>query len=46
MNVVIEKTNKRMNDLLNQVIVLESQLHCVVEINKQLKEQLDQIKKK
>lgn len=46
MNVVIEKTNKKMNELQNQVIVLEAQLHCVVEINKQLKEQLDNTKKK
>lgn len=46
MNLVIEKTNKKMNDLLNQNIVLEAQLQCVVEINKQLKDELTKLSKK
>lgn len=46
MNLVIEKTNKKMNDLQAQVIVLEAQLQCAVEINQTLQQQIDKTKKK
>ena len=46
MNLVIEKTNKKLNELQAQVIVLESQLQLASEINKQLQDQLDKTKKK
>ena len=46
MNLVIEKTNKKLNELQAQVIVLESQLQLAGEINKQLQDQLDKTKKK
>ena len=45
MNVVMEKTNKRLNEMLSQVIVLESQLQLAVEINNKLQEQLNKINK-
>ncbi len=41
MNLVMEKTNKKLNDLQAQVIVLESQLQLAVEVNKELKDSLD-----
>ena len=40
MNLVMEKTNKRLNEMLAQVIVLESQLQLVADLNKELQEQL------
>lgn len=40
MNVVMEKTNKRLNEAVSQVIVLEAQLQLVVEQNKLLEEQI------
>lgn len=46
MTLVMEKTNKKLNELQAQVIVLEAQLHLAVEINKQLQEQADKVKKK
>ena len=46
MNVVMEKTNKRLNEMLSQVIVLESQLQLVVEINNKLQEDLNKFIKK
>ena len=46
MNVVMEKTNKRLNEMLSQVIVLESQLQLAVEINNKLQEDLNKINKK
>lgn len=46
MNLVIEKTNKKLNDLQAQVIVLEAQLQCAVEINQTLQQQIDKSKKK
>lgn len=46
MNTVIEKTNRKMNELQAQVIVLESQLLLAAEINQELKSQLDKINKK
>lgn len=46
MNLVMEKTNKKLNELQAQVIVLESQLQLAVDINSELKTQLDKISKK
>ena len=46
MNVVMEKTNKRLNEMLSQVIVLESQLQLAVEINNKLQEDLNKFNKK
>ena len=46
MNVVMEKTNKRINEMLSQVIVLESQLQLAVEINNKLQEDLNKFNKK
>lgn len=46
MNLVMEKTNKKLNELQAQVIVLEAQLQLAVDINKQLQEQAEKIKKK
>ena len=46
MNLVMEKTNKKLNDLQAQVIVLESQLQIAVEINSKLNEQVEKQKKK
>lgn len=46
MNTVIEKTNRKLNELQAQVIVLESQLLLAAEINQELKSQLDKINKK
>lgn len=41
MNLVMEKTNKKLNELQAQVIVLESQLQLAVDVNKELKDALD-----
>ena len=46
MNLVMEKTNRKLNELQSQVIVLESQLQLAAEINNQLQGQLDKINKK
>ena len=46
MNLVLEKTNRKLNDLQAQVIVLESQLQLAAEINDQLQGQIDKINKK
>jgi uncharacterized protein YoxC len=46
MNIVMEKTNKRLNEMLSQVIVLESQLQLAVEINNKLQEDLNKVNKK
>lgn len=46
MNLVMEKTNKKLNELQAQVIVLESQLQLAVDVNSELKTQLDKISKK
>jgi hypothetical protein len=46
MNIVMEKTNKRLNEMLSQVIVLESQLQLAVEINNKLLEDLNKLNKK
>jgi hypothetical protein len=46
MNIVMEKTNKRLNEMISQVIVLESQLQLAVEINNKLQEDLNKFNKK
>lgn len=46
MNIVMEKTNKKLNELQAQVIVLEAQLQCAVEINQTLLQQVEKTKKK
>lgn len=43
---VLEKNTKKISDLHSQVIILEAQLELMTEINKQLQEQVDKIKKK
>ncbi len=45
MNIIMEKTNKKLNEMQAQVLVLETQLHLVVELNKELQEQLNKINK-
>jgi len=46
MNLVMEKTNKKLNELQAQVIVLEAQLQCAVEINQTLQQQIEKNNKK
>lgn len=46
MNLVMEKTNKKLNELQAQNIVLEAQLQLAAEINTQIQDQLDKINKK
>ena len=46
MSVVMEKTNKKLNEVQAQVLVLESQLQLVVELNNQLQGQIDKLSKK
>lgn len=46
MNIVMEKTNKKLNELQAQVIVLEAQLQLAVEVNQQLVQSLEKNKKK
>lgn len=46
MNLVMEKTNKKLNEMLAQVIVLESQLQLVVESNNKLTEDINKLSKK
>jgi hypothetical protein len=46
MNLVMEKTNKKLNEMLAQVIVLESQLQLVVEANNKLTDDLNKLNKK
>lgn len=46
MNIVMEKTNKKLNDLQAQVIVLEAQLQCAVDLNQVLQQQVEKTKKK
>jgi hypothetical protein len=45
MNLVMEKTNKKLNEIQAQVLILESQLQLVVELNNQLQEQLEKLQK-
>ena len=42
----MEKTNKRLNEMLAQVIILESQLQLVVEANNKLTDDLNKLSKK
>lgn len=46
MNLVMEKTNRKLNELQAQVIVLEAQLQLVAEMNKQQQDQIDKLGKK
>ena len=46
MNLVMEKTNKKLNEMLAQVIVLESQLQLVVEANNKLTDDINKLNKK
>ena len=46
MNSVLERTNAKLGQLQNQVIVLETQLQFALELNKSLQEELDKVKKK
>ena len=45
-NLVIEKSTKKISDLQSQVIILEAQLQLLTELNNQLQEQTDKVKKK
>jgi hypothetical protein len=45
MNIIMEKTNKKLNEMQAQVLVLETQLQLVVDLNKELQEQLNKINK-
>ena len=45
MNIIMEKTNKKLNEMQAQVLVLETQLQLVVDLNKDLQEQLNKINK-
>jgi hypothetical protein len=46
MNSVLERTNAKLGQLQNQVIVLETQLQFALELNKSLQDELDKSKKK
>jgi hypothetical protein len=46
MNAVLERTNSKLGQLQNQVIVLETQLQFALELNKSLQEEVDKAKKK
>ena len=45
MTIIMEKTNKKLNEMQAQVLVLETQLQMVVDLNKELQEQLNKINK-
>ena len=45
MTIIMEKTNKKLNELQAQVLVVETQLQLVVDLNKELQEQLNKINK-
>lgn len=45
MTIIMEKTNKKLNEMQAQVLVLETQLQLVVDLNKELQEQLNKINK-
>ena len=45
MTIIMEKTNKKLNEMQAQVLVLETQLQMVVDVNKSLQDQLDKINK-
>lgn len=44
MNLVVESTTKKLNALQGQVILLEAQLACVIELNNSLQAELDKSK--
>ena len=46
MNLLIEKTNNKLNQANNQIIILEAQLQLAIELNKSLQDELDKLKKK
>lgn len=46
MNLVMEKTNQKLNSLQAQVIVLEAQLQCASEANAELVDELAKLNKK
>ena len=46
MNSVLERTNAKLGQLQNQVIVLETQLQFALEANNSLQAELDKLKKK
>lgn len=46
MNSVLERTNAKLGQLQNQVIVLETQLQFALELNNSLQAELDKLKKK
>ena len=46
MNAVLERTNSKLGQMQNQVIVLETQLQFALELNKSLQDELDKAKKK
>ncbi len=45
MNIIMEKTNKKLNEMQAQVLLLETQLQLVIDLNKELQEQLNMINK-
>ncbi len=45
MTIIMDKTNKKLNEMQAQVLVLETQLQLVVDLNKELQEQLNKINK-
>ena len=45
MTIIMEKTNKKLNEMQAQVLVLETQLQLVVDLNRELQEQLNKINK-
>ena len=45
MTLVMEKTNKKLNELQAQTIVLESQLQLAIQIVEELQLKLDKVKK-
>ena len=45
MTIIMEKTNKKLNEMQTQVLVLETQLQLVVDLNRELHELLNKINK-
>ena len=45
MTIIMDKTNKKLNEMQAQVLILETQLQLVVDLNKELQEQLNKINK-
>ena len=43
MNLIVDSTTKKMNSLQGQVILLEAQLACAIELNNSLQEELDKL---